>query len=92
VIATGGGAVLDPVNVDTMRASGSTILLTASLKQIEQRLRDNSSRPLVSDNDALARIYETRRDIYAQSADSVVDTTDLTATMAAEEVLKCVGT
>ena len=92
VIATGGGAVLDPANVDAMRATGSTVLLTASLDEIGNRLRDNSSRPLISDNDSLARIWEARKHIYEQSADSVIDTTDLAAATVAEEVLKCVGT
>ncbi|MFV2001150.1 MAG: shikimate kinase [Acidimicrobiia bacterium] len=92
VIATGGGAVLDPSNVDTMRESGVTVLLTATLEQIECRLRGAASRPLLTDAEALSRIYETREHLYAESADIVIDTTDLDAASAAEEVLKCVAT
>jgi len=92
VIATGGGAVLDPSNVATMRASGVTVHLVATLEQIEDRLRDTTDRPLISDPEALSRIYEMRKHIYVGSADVVIDTTELDAVSVAEEVLKCVAT
>lgn len=92
VIATGGGAVLEPSNVEAMRATGSTILLTASLEALEQRLLHAESRPLLGDDKALARIYESRAQVYMQSADIVVDTTDLDVEAVSEEVLRCVAT
>lgn len=92
VIATGGGAVLKSTNVEAMRKSGATILLTASLECLEQRMRNSVERPLLAEDGALARIYETRAQLYRESADIVIDTTDLDAVSVSEEVLRCVAT
>jgi shikimate kinase len=77
VIALGGGAVLDPSNVTTLRRTGRMVLLTASPEEIAQRTSGDSSRPLLVGGDKLARIrflLDERRDLYLAAADMVVDT------------------
>ena len=45
VVATGGGAVLDPANIEAMKTSGMVIWLDASAETIQERMRqDKSSR------------------------------------------------
>jgi shikimate kinase len=87
VIALGGGAVLDPRNVAALRATGRMILLTASPEEIALRTRGDTTRPLLSGSDKLARIralLEERRERYLAAADMVVDTNGVPAIRVAE--------
>ncbi|MGH7856019.1 MAG: shikimate kinase, partial [Candidatus Binatia bacterium] len=47
VIATGGGAVLDPRNARTLQRSGVLIYLKAGAASLERRLRTTDARPLL---------------------------------------------
>lgn len=47
VITTGGGAVLDPANVETLKKSGWVIALSASPETIVERVKDSRHRPLL---------------------------------------------
>jgi shikimate kinase len=90
VIALGGGAVLDPVNVAALRRTGRMVLLTASPEEIGLRTRGDSSRPLLAGGDKLARIrflLEERRDRYLAAADMVVDTNGVPPIRVAEAIL-----
>ena len=67
VIATGGGVVLDPDNLRDFSATGVVICLSATPETILERLRDDTTRPLLHTGDKLARIrtlLETRRHLY----------------------------
>ncbi len=74
VIATGGGIVLDPANLDAFRESGLLIALTAEPETILKRVGSDTNRPLLQHPDRLERItelLEQRRDIYAAIAPSI---------------------
>jgi len=89
VIALGGGAVLDYRNVAALRATGRMILLTASPEEIGLRTRGDTTRPLLSGGDKLARIralLDERRDRYIAAADMVVDTNGVPAIRVAEAI------
>ncbi len=59
VIATGGGAILDPQNAARLRATGLVVLLTASPEVILRRTGNGRSRPLLANApDVRARIKE----------------------------------
>lgn len=77
VVSTGGGVVLDPSNVNVMRASGRTVLLDVDTDTLVERLGAVSDRPLVSDNPEgrLREIAAAREDNYRMAADVVVDAT-----------------
>lgn len=88
VIATGGGAFIDPQNRSRLRASGPVICLTAKPKSILARVGKRlDARPLLAGGvDPLSRIralMQQRASAYAQ-ADLTIDTTDLSL----EEVVK----
>jgi shikimate kinase len=89
VISLGGGAVLDPLNLERLRCSSRMILLTASPKEISLRTRLDSTRPLLVGEDRLGRIrrlLEERRELYLAAADMVVDTNGVPPIRVAEAI------
>jgi shikimate kinase len=77
VVATGGGALLDPENLRNLRTGGAMLVcLVAEPAVILQRLGGDVRRPLLQSPDRLARIrelLEQRAAAYAQ-ADLSIDT------------------
>jgi shikimate kinase len=93
VVATGGGAMLDPENRRRLRAVGPVICLTASLETILARLAGDVSRPLLQGADPRTRItalLAEREEAYA-AADCCVDTSGRSADAVADAVLEIVG-
>jgi shikimate kinase len=92
VIATGGGAVLDPPSVEVMRSTGTIVVLSASTDDIVRRIAgDSGSRPLATGPERIRQLNEERRSSYGAIADHVVDTTGHTPAEVAEEVLACIA-
>ncbi len=78
VLATGGGAFMDPATRETIRAEGVSVWLRARLPTLVRRVAGRGNRPLLADgnaHDTLARLMEVRHPIYAES-DIVVDCGD----------------
>lgn len=89
VIATGGGALVDVNNRDTMAANGVIICLTASPEQLIERMKD-TDRPLLQVHDPAQRIrqlLQTRAAAYA-ALPHHVDTSHLTPEQVMEAILK----
>lgn len=77
VIATGGGAVLDPQNVSALKKNGILVYLSLSPEEVVQRLNNDDSRPLLNKEDkenAVVSLLEKRIPIYESVADLVFDT------------------
>ncbi len=91
LVSTGGGAILRPGNVETMRASGPVVWLRASTETLIQRLAGAHNRPLLGDDPRtrLEEIQAQRQRLYAAAATCVIDTDDLTLdqTVMAVEVM-----
>lgn len=71
VVATGGGAVLDPDNRRTMHESALVIYLDASLSELWHRLRNDKVRPLLQTADpraTLERLMTARVPLYEEVA------------------------
>ncbi len=79
VIATGGGAIVDPANRETLRAAAPIVCLTARPEVILARAtRHGDTRPLLQGDDPaarIARLLAERADAYAH-ADLTLDTSD----------------
>lgn len=89
VLATGGGAFVDPTTRALIRRCGISIWLRASLDILEGRTRGRAGRPLLEVADpraVLATLMATREPIYAE-ADIVVDTGNEPADFTARRVL-----
>lgn len=77
VLATGGGAVLDPVNRMHLKTRGTVIYLRASPNELYLRTRHDRNRPLLQTEDPLAKLnelYAQRHPLYMEVADVVIDT------------------
>lgn len=77
VLATGGGAVIDPVSRRRLRESGLVVYLRVLPLVLYERTRHDRNRPLLQVADPLARLEElfAQRDpLYREVADVVVDT------------------
>lgn len=93
VIALGGGAVLDPANVEALKPGGLFIWLQAKRETLQERLKaDRASAdqrpPLLVPGDGGEEEIERRRiPLYAAVADLIVDTTGRNVECVAREIL-----
>jgi shikimate kinase / 3-dehydroquinate synthase len=77
VLATGGGAVLDPVSRALLAERGTVIYLRASIGSILQRTAHDKNRPLLQTADPrgkLEQLWTERDPLYREIADLVIDT------------------
>ena len=89
VLATGGGAVLDPGNRALMRGRGFVVHLHAGVEQQLRRLAGDQTRPLLARPDrehVLHELAAARAPWYAEVADLVFDTADLDADAVATQL------
>ena len=86
IIATGGGAVLDPENVRALKRNGVIVFLDRSLNNLVAA----SDRPLASRRDALERLYSQRYDIYCAAAELHINA-NVTPEEEADTILKELG-
>jgi shikimate kinase len=77
VLATGGGAILDPANRQHLDSRGKVIYLHASVNQQLKRTRMDWHRPLLQTENPRARLEELmaiREPLYREIATLVIDT------------------
>jgi shikimate kinase len=75
VLASGAGAVLDPLNRRHLRERGYVVWLQASVPQQLQRLEHDTTRPLLADADRqrkLEAMAATRTALYQDIADLII--------------------
>jgi shikimate kinase len=92
VIATGGGAVLDPENLALLKEEALLVCLTAAPETILRRT-GGGKRPLLDVADRGARVRELlseRAPLYAQ-AHAAIDTEHLSIDEVVGEILRMVG-
>jgi shikimate kinase len=95
ILACGGGAVLNKINIDRLKQEAVIIWLTASIQSILERIKNSGeTRPLISGKDLekeVQSLLRFRQPFYQRAADIKVDTTGLTVDQAAEAILKKLG-
>lgn len=82
VIATGGGIVTQPQNLELLKQLGYIIWLYASPNTLHHRTSHSNDRPLLRNSDpaaTLKNLLEARGELYAQAADLKITTDDLSA-------------
>lgn len=90
VVATGGGAILDPANRQAMRDCGTVVYLRARVEHLWERTRHDTSRPLLANDDpkgTLARLLAERDPLYREAAHVIVDTGSQSAATILQRVL-----
>lgn len=76
VIATGGGTLTYQVNVDAFKTNGKIVLLDLPVEVIAERLKGDTTRPLLNRPDkdkAMRELYEKRLPLYKSAADITVN-------------------
>jgi shikimate kinase len=89
VLATGGGAVIDPANRRALAERGVVVYLATSVNQQIERTRHARHRPLLHDTDPeqkLKDLMARRAVLYAEIADLTVTTDGRRVQLVAEEI------
>ena len=90
VLATGGGAVLNPESRRRLAACGTVVYLHARPADLYERVRHDKNRPLLASADPLGKLeslYAERDPLYREIADVVVDTGMQSAQALARQLL-----
>lgn len=77
VLATGGGAILDPQSRAYLKSRGTVVYLRASVSSILHRTSHDKNRPLLQTADPRKKLEELTRQrepLYSEVADIVIDT------------------
>ncbi|HXV34557.1 MAG TPA: bifunctional shikimate kinase/3-dehydroquinate synthase [Gaiellaceae bacterium] len=75
VIALGGGAVLSPLSRERLRSRAFTVFLDVDVETAWERVR-GSDRPLARREEDFRKLYASRQEVYAESADAVATDTE----------------
>jgi shikimate kinase len=89
VLATGGGAVIDPDNRKALAERGTVVYLATSVDQQIERTRHARHRPLLNDTDPEQKLRELmlrRAALYTEIADLTVSTDGRRVQLVAEEI------
>ncbi len=74
VIATGGGIVTNPANIEALRKNGIIAHLEASFETVAARLTAQQDRPLFQDMEKAKKLFNSRRTLYKNYADLALST------------------
>ena len=91
IISLGGGAVLNPKNVEILKTCGKLFFLNISANEVYNRLKDDTTRPLLQTDDklgAISNLLNKRLPIYTSVADVVIDVDNKNIEEIADELLK----
>ena len=92
VLATGGGAVLEPANRRCLRAYGTVIYLQTSVKEQLTRTSEDTNRPLLQTADPrgkLEALLAVRDPLYREIADFIIPTDGRRAKQVVRQILNC---
>ena len=90
VLATGGGAFMNPETRATVRAKGISVWLRATLDVLSRRIRRRNDRPLLKSADpieTLRQLMDERYPVYAES-DLTVESRDVPHEAIVDEVIE----
>lgn len=95
VIAPGGGAVLDPKNVEKLKENGIVVLLEATARTILERMKADAKteqqRPSLTGKDPheeIEEVVEFRKPFYESAMDFSVDTTSKSVEQIVDEIIQ----
>ncbi len=90
VMATGGGAVMNPDNRQALKTRGVVIYLRASVEELHRRTGRDKNRPLLAKGDpkaTLKRLLELRDPLYREVADMTVDTGSVSVAALVQQIM-----
>jgi len=90
VLATGGGAFMNPETREAIRAKGVSVWLRATLDVLNRRIKRRNDRPLLHNADpieTLRRLLDERNPVYAE-ADLIVESRDVPHETIVDEIME----
>lgn len=92
VVALGGGALKDPVNLRSIQKSGVLVYLGAEPSTLYARIGDSNTRPLLADHTGEARLKKIEellkaREVIYKSADITIKTDGKTPEKVCEDII-----
>jgi len=91
VIATGGGIITVPSNLETLKNTGKIIYLKNSFETSRLRVEGKGDRPLFRDTAKAYELFEKRAGLYEAASDIIIETDDLNVAQVAEKAAKLAG-
>lgn len=94
VLATGGGAILDPINRSLLHERGIAVYLSATPHILYERTRNDRTRPLLQVDDRLGRLrelYTLRDPLYREVAHVIVEVGHAQASSVVRHILQAIG-
>lgn len=90
VLATGGGAVMNPDNRYALKTRGVVVYLRASVDELHRRTGRDKNRPLLAKGDpkaTLKRLLDLRDPFYREVADITVDTGSVSVAALVQQIM-----
>ncbi len=94
VISLGGGLPMREENRELLKKAGKVVLLRANPSTVYERLKEDTTRPLLrGDNpkEKIQELHNLRKNQYEAAADIVVDTDDKTPEEIADTIIEMLG-
>lgn len=94
IISVGGGTPVREENREILKRLGTVIYLRIRPETVYERLKADTTRPLLQGDDPKGKIYELmekRKEAYEGSADIVIDVDNLSIEEILEQITKQVG-
>jgi len=94
IIATGGGVVKNPANIEHLRKNGIIVYLKASAEKIYSNIKDDDTRPLLAGGDkpeTIKKLLAERSELYESCCDVLIDVNNLSVKDIAREIVGLCG-
>ena len=94
VLATGGGAILDPQNREHLKSRGRVIYLHATVDQQLRRTRKDRNRPLLQTGNPRAKLeelLEIRDPLYRETAGLIIETDGMRVRDVVKKIMQRLG-
>lgn len=94
IVSCGGGVVVRPDNIKTMKQNGKVVLLTAAPETVYERVKNNDNRPILKDRmniDYISELMAKRKDQYLAAADIVIATDNKSVAEICQELIDQLG-
>ncbi|SFV00484.1 shikimate dehydrogenase [Butyrivibrio sp. INlla21] len=94
VISLGGGLPVRAENRELLKKCGKVIYLKTSPEEVYNRIKDDTSRPLLRGDDPLSKIKKMQEDrggFYEEAADIIIDTDGKTPKEIVSEIIGSLG-
>ncbi|MBD3238027.1 MAG: shikimate kinase [Candidatus Moranbacteria bacterium] len=88
IISTGGGAVMNQINMLNLNKNSIIIYLKTEFETLKKRVAQDYERPLFQDPNKAKKLFKLREPVYEYYAQYIIKTDDLVPKQVAEQIIK----